>query len=191
MGGGPGVESGGGRCEDVSRGVVEQSCRPVFPVEGIEGEDADKDGVEISCIPCGEEEQAEMPLCLPSVYQPTRSEYLDHCVTHYPFRAWCKHCLEGRGREFGHDNQRGLKDERSTPVVSFDYCFISDAGDITTDVEFEAAGDGAAKILVVRDSKSKAVFAHVVTMKGVDEKGFAVSALAGNVKWLRYITRLC
>ena len=51
-----------------------------------------------------EEEQAEMPLVLPSVYQPTRSEYLDHCVTHYPFRAWCKHCLEGRGREFGHEH---------------------------------------------------------------------------------------
>ena len=32
-----------------------------------------------------EQEPAEMPLVLPSVYQPTRSEYLDHCVTHYPF----------------------------------------------------------------------------------------------------------
>ena len=95
MGGGPGVESGGGRCEVASREVVDQSCRPVLPVEGIEGEAADKDDFEITCIPCGEEEQAEMPLCLPSVYQPTRSEYLDHCVTHYPFRAWCKDCLEG------------------------------------------------------------------------------------------------
>ena len=117
-----------------------------------------------------EEEQAEMPLCLPSVYQPTRSESMDHCVTHYPFRAWCKHCLEGRGREFGHGSHRGDKDERSTPVVSFDYAFISDVGEITTETEFEAAGDGAAKIIVVRDGKSKSVFAHVVPVKGVDEK---------------------
>ena len=71
-----------------------------------------------------EQEPAEMPLVLPSVYQPTRSEYLDHCVTHYPFRAWCRHCLEGRGREFGHVQSRGDKDVRCTPVVSFDYCFI-------------------------------------------------------------------
>ena len=75
-------------------------------------------------IASDEQEPAEMPLVLPSVYQPTRSEYLDHCVTHYPFRAWCKHCLEGRGREFGHDKSRGAKDDRATPVISFDYCFI-------------------------------------------------------------------
>ena len=125
-------------------------------------------------------------LCLPSVYQPTRSEYLDHCVTHYPFRAWCKHCLEGRGREFGHDKSRGAKDERATPVISFDYCFISDVGEITTEDDYAAAGAGAAKILVARDSRSKSVFAHVVPMKGVDCKGFAVSSLVEDVLWLGY-----
>ena len=81
-------------------------------------------------IAAEEQEPAEMPLVLPSVYQPTRSEYLDHRVTHYPFRAWCKHCLEGRGSEFGHEHCRGAKDERSTPVVSFDDCFIGDHGEI-------------------------------------------------------------
>ena len=75
-----------------------------------------------------EEEQAEMPLCLPTVYQPTLSEYLDHCVTHYPYRAWCRHCLEGRGREFGHETHRGAKDPRACPVVSIDYAFVSDLG---------------------------------------------------------------
>ena len=45
-----------------------------------------------------EEEEADVPLCLPAQYhQPSRSEFLDHCVTHYPFRAWCRHCLEGQG----------------------------------------------------------------------------------------------
>ena len=45
----------------------------------------------------------------------------------------------------------GLKDERSTPVVSFDYGFISDTGDVTTQGDFDVAGEGAAKVLVVRD----------------------------------------
>ena len=58
-----------------------------------------------------EEEQAEVPSSLPNVYQPTQSEYLDHCVTHYPYRAWCRHCVEGRGREFGHEQHRGIKDD--------------------------------------------------------------------------------
>ena len=80
---------------------------------------------------------------------------------------------------------QGEKDERSTPVVSFDYAFISDAGDITTDEGFLAAGDGAAKLLIVRDSKSKAVFAHIVPAKGIDERGFAVDALVSDGQDIR------
>ena len=134
-----------------------------------------------------EEEQAEMPLCLPSVSQPTRSEYLDHCVTHYPFRVWCRHCLEGRGREFGHEAHRGNKDARACPVVSFDYAFVSDLVEVESQEGFDAAGEGAAKILVVRDSRSKAVFAHIVPAKGADDRGFAVDALVSDVKWLGYV----
>ena len=92
--------------------------------------------------------------------------------------------MEGRGREFGHSNVSGMKDERSIPVVAFDYAFISDAGDVTSATEFEAAGEGAAKILVVRDSRSKSVFAHVVPAKGIDERGFAIDVLVGDIKWM-------
>ena len=42
------------------------------------------------------------------------------------------------------------------------------------------------KILVVRDSRSKAVFAHVAPVKGVDIRGFAVDALVGDIKWMGY-----
>ena len=40
-------------------------------------------------------------------------------------------------------------------MLSFDYCFLSDGADITSDEEFAASTDGAIKVLVVRDSKSK------------------------------------
>ena len=133
-----------------------------------------------------EEEEYECIPCLPAQYQPSRSEFLDHCVTHCPFRAWCPHCLEGRGREFGHSNQDGTKGHSAGPVVSFDYAFISDNNEVVTQAGFEAAGEGAAKVLVVRDSRSKAVFAHVVPTKGIDEKGFSVDALVSDVKWLGY-----
>ena len=52
-----------------------------------------------------DEEEYECIPCLQAQYQLSRSEFLDHCVTHYPCRAWCPHCLEGRGREFGHGSQ--------------------------------------------------------------------------------------
>ena len=189
MGGGPGAKVDGGRHDAEKRRECASAVRPVFPVREVDGAIAhgnDDEFLDELCAPCGEEEQVETPLCLPSVYQPTRSEYLDHCITHYPFRVWCKHCLEGRGREFAHEHHRGDKDARSIPVISFDYCFISDVGDVTTGVEFEAAGDGVAKVLVVRDGKSKCVFAHVVPAKGVDEAGFAVATLVDDVKWLGY-----
>ena len=136
--------------------------------------------------PCEDEEQAEAIPCLPDVYQPTPSEFADHCITHFPFRVWCRHCLEGRGREFAHEHHRGDKDVRSVPVVSFDYCFISDVGEIKTAEEFEAASDGAVKILVARDSRSKSVFAHVVPVKGIDEAGFAVTSIVNDIKWMGY-----
>ena len=160
----------------------------VFPVGETEGEgNVRAEGDDLLCAPCGdEEEEALVPATLPAVYQPTHSEYLDHCVTHYPFRAWCKHCLEGRGRELGHEALRGDKDPRASPVVAFDYCFLSDRGEVISHEGFEAAGEGAVKVLVVRDSRSKSVFAHVVPSKGVDERGFSVDSLVEDVKWLGY-----
>ena len=127
VGGGPDATVGKEGIDGIGSRSCDGEVRPVFPMEA-DGTAAENDD-DFLCIPCEEEEQAEMPLCLPSVYQPTRSEYMDHCVTHYPFRAWCRHCLEGRGREFGHSHQNGLKDEQSTPVISFDYCFVGDVGD--------------------------------------------------------------
>ena len=86
------------------RGSVSSDPRPVFPVGEDDGKDEQREDGPI-CAPCDmeqivadDEEQAPYPNHLPSVYRPTRSEYLDHCVTHYPFRAWCKHCLQGRGK---------------------------------------------------------------------------------------------
>ena len=40
------------------------------------------------------------------------------------------------------------------------------------------------KILVVRDSKTKAVFAHVVDRKGTDCDGYAVRRLVEDIAWL-------
>ena len=78
-------------------GVVRRSGDAVYPVEGA-GEQRDE--LEIDA-----EEEAEVIRSLPTPTMPTRSEFLDHCVTHHPYRAWCKHCIEGRGREFGHSTK--------------------------------------------------------------------------------------
>ena len=101
-----------------------QTC-VVHPVDVATG--AEPVDVEEIDAPVEEEDTQEL-VCLPSSYQPTRSDYLDHCVTHFPFRAWCAHCVEGRGREFGHATRPS--EPTSAPVVSFDCAFIGDDGEI-------------------------------------------------------------
>lgn len=81
-----------------------------------------------------------------------------------------------------------MKDSRAAAVISFAYAFLSDHGGIVNDDDFKAGGEGAVKILGVRDSRSKAVFAHAAPVKGIDEKGYAVNALVDDVKWLGYIS---
>ena len=49
---------------------------------------------------------------------------------------------------------------------------------------FEAAGQGAVKLLSVRDSKSKAIFGQIIPSRGIDEKGFSVGLLVEDVNWL-------
>ena len=40
------------------------------------------------------------------------------------------------------------------------------------------------KVLVVKDSRSKAVFAHVVDRKGTDSEGYAVTRIVEDIAWL-------
>ena len=131
-----------------------------------------------------EEEPAQKVQALPTPWQPTHSQYCDHCVTHFPYQSWCSHCVEVRGREFGHHHVQ--KEPGAAPKISFDYAYLSDKGEVLTKEEFAAAGEGALKLLIARDDKSKAVFAHSIPSKGLDEKGFSVDSLVSDVKWLGY-----
>lgn len=125
------------------------------------------------------EEEADVAKPLPIPDTPTRSEFMDHCVAHCPYRSWCRHCVEGRGREIAHSSSE--HGPREVPTRSSDYAFVGDAGDITTQEQADVE-EGSIKILVVRDNVSKAVFAHVVPKKGFDDKGFAVDSIVGDVK---------
>ena len=47
-------------------------------------------------------------------------------------------------------------------------------------------GEESLKVLVVRDSKSRSLFAHAVPSKGVDEKRFSVDRVVRDCEWLGY-----
>ena len=74
----------------VSFGMGEATGEYVLPVD-----DAGEEVVEA-------EEESQPVNSLPSPDMPTQSERDEHDLTHWPYRSWCKHCVEGRGIEMGH-----------------------------------------------------------------------------------------
>ncbi len=102
---------------------------------------------------------------------------------------WRKWCVLGRGRGLQHRKSPGS----AIAIVGLDYFFITKGGvkerkelDFTSDDavnQARAKGD-IVKCLVVRCSKSKAVFGHVVPCKGMDENGWVADTVAKDILWL-------
>ena len=117
-------------------------------------------------------------------YQPSQSEIEEHRVTHLPYRSWCPECVAGFGREHKHISTKDRA--RWVPVISCDYLFMSTRGVFTRKEWSPAEGEDCLKIIVVHDNISKALFAHAVPQKGVDEKKYVVDMLVNDILWLGY-----
>ena len=91
------------------------------------------------------------------------------------------------GHRLGDDHS-----SRGVAVIGFDYMFVTD-GNIYSRDEWETSDEKdidpskVLKVLVVRDMRSKALFAHAVTAKGADVDGFAVQCVVEDVLWLGYL----
>ena len=59
-------------------------------------------------------------------------------LTHLPYRSWCPICLKVKGKAIGHWS-RELHRDASFPVISVDYCFLCESGEVLDD---ETEGDG-------------------------------------------------
>ena len=140
------------------------------------GEEVDEGGVESN-----NPEDAEPLQSFKTPDLPSREAIEQHRIDHWPYRCWCRACVEGAGREFKH----GSVERSSAAIVSMDYMFVTKKGDVVD--ELEGADDpDALKVLVVQDSKSKSVFAFAIPRKGIDEKRFAVDKVVDSVLWLGY-----
>ena len=57
--------------------------------------------------------------------RPSQEEVNEHMSrNHYPFRAWCKHCVAGQGTNEAHKRDSS---EKIHPTVSIDYAFFSES----------------------------------------------------------------
>ena len=148
-------------------------------------------GNEADCVDGGDEltaeveQEVERVASLPS-YQPTKCEYAEHCVTHSPYRLWCRHCCGGRGQEFGHV-RRKEHDPNRAPMVAFDYAGVRGNGEFVNPIELKGVEDdeSVARMLVValrtHDDRQSCVFGHVVSCKGVDREKFTVDCLVSDI----------
>ena len=199
----PRADSGGGEGSDelVALGdeevVAEQDGEANEEAEGL---DAPSDP--FLCGECGpdghgDERAANVKIAV-SPKQPTDAEREEHRVTHCPYRSWCRECVEGRGL----GTHRGQHVDRchSVPRVGIDYFFITNKGvQKKKDLELPEGEEGERKLLearrrgeiikciIIRCHESKALFAHVVPCKGLDEDGFVVGLVVSAVTWLGHV----
>ena len=108
------------------------------------------------------EDQARQPRLPHDPGRPTKREIAEHCISHWPFRPWCRHCVYCRAVCKPHrsrsDEDREFGRER-IPTISLDYCFLGSADD---DDDKKAHGS---PFLVLVDSETEAVYAIAVADK--------------------------
>ena len=93
-----------------------------------------------------------------------------------------------------------MEHESKVPVIGVDYFFITSGGMKTrSELDYLRGPEGEAqleqdrrqgkvmKCIVLKCRQSKAVFAHAVPCKGMDENGYVVQLITEVVKWLGHV----
>ena len=137
---------------------METQEEPASASEGPGGVDSKKD---VRIMSGDEAQEGHAPRLLPDPGRPTARERAIHEAIHIPFRAWCRECVLGRGRDRQH---RRIEDEDGVPRVSMDYMFFTEHGVYVTLDEAEASNrehGGLQKwcltVMVLKDFKYKSI----------------------------------
>ena len=92
----------------------------------IEDEDAAPD--EAGAVRVRDDEEQAVEGGIPEVktgtlpVAPSAEEVAKHQMTHCPYAAWCRVCMQAMGRDVPH---RCVVEDQSVPVVEFDYLFMN------------------------------------------------------------------
>ena len=146
----------------------------------------------------GEVQEGQAPRILRDPGQPTAQARAEHACTHIPFRAWCRECVLGRGRDRQH---RRIEDEDGVPRVSMDYMFFTEYGVFGTADEAEASikenGDverHCLTVMVLKDFRYKSLWAYPVEGKGVGAAEWLVNQIVEDLDtcgldWCRLVLK--
>ena len=112
--------------------------------------------------------------------RPTKKAIREHCVSHWPFRSWCRHCVCGRAVSSPHKTRTEADREfgrERIPTLSMDHCFLGTAGD-----EEKALTN---PFLILVDSETEAIFAIAVPDKA--PRPWIVEYVVGILNDLGYV----
>ena len=145
----------------------------LFPAED-EGAEEPREQVEPRGPEAQEEGEEVREVRNPPVPEtPSREEVLRHRLTHRPYRNWCPHCVRGKGRSDPHLRSTQKDAQSDVPKVVADYFFVGQRRSSNRDQrraeDAIAEGDGQTPVLVLKDVRSKSLFAHACPCKGAHE----------------------
>ena len=120
------------------------------------------------------EEEAERPRGLRDPGMPSVAEIAEHDLTHIPARPWCKHCINGKGKDKHSLKLVGAYADNLVPRVRLDYCFLTENAETATALDphgqAEAPPAGPSQtVLVMQESLCRSVWAYAVEHKGSSE----------------------
>ena len=123
------------------------------PFAVAQGEDVGVHADDEEVVQDADGEAARPPRPLPEPRLPHPRVVRQHNLTHWPYAAWCRWCLQARRNADPHFQRKG-RDDRDRPLFVLDYCFIRNS----TDQELVT-------LLVGKMHPFQAVFACVVDVK--------------------------
>ena len=133
--------------------------------------DSEVEDCEDVAPPPSESQEVRAPKVLASPAQPSKTETDIHRLIHVPFRAWCRECVLGRGRDRYHRRIVGSDD---VARIAMDYMFLTEYGFFNSQVDADEAinkAEGQCRIcitvLVIKDFLHKSIWAYPVEGKGV------------------------
>ena len=125
---------------------------------------------------------------LPDPGTPTKQQVEEHELALLPFRPWCPDSVQGQAQGAAHRRQdRG---DQRIPTISFDH---GSATELTKQEGTQGDKREELRVLVVKDERTKTLFAHAVEQKGIDSEEYAVKQVAKDIEKLgyRHVTVKC
>ena len=133
-------------------------------------------------------EEAREAFAPPIPDTPSLEQVRQHRLTHRPYRSWCPHCIRGKGRAAQHRKSPQKEEYQGIPKLASDYFFIGSKRPLQREErekeEKLAEESGQTPIIVLKDTRSKALFGHACPCKGPNE--MVVSRLVSDLNMLGY-----